>query len=208
MMMTNFRRARLVTFLLFVLLLSPAMARQDDFQRRSARIAGSILVGGHSIDYARGLSDGFGGRVSGSAAYQRATEWAASQFRAIGIKDVRLEPFTISNGWERISAQARMIAPLDRPLRVRSYGWAPVYSGRGSHGRGRLCETHPLPGKNQGTGGEDQRKHRSHQRGKLFRRRTVFEQQVHGFRASFEGARCKSYPVLRVDGEQRYLKLG
>ncbi len=124
-MMTTLCRTGKATFLLFNLLLSPAMAQQDTSQRLSAHIVGSILVGGHSIDYARGLSDGFGGRVTGSAAYQRAAEWAASQFRAIGIKDVRLEPFTIPNGWERISAQARMIAPLDRPLQVRSYGWAP-----------------------------------------------------------------------------------
>lgn len=124
-MMTNFRRTVKATFVLFSLLLSPAIAQQDTSQRQSAQIVGSILVGGHSIDYARGLSDGFGGRVSGSDAYQRATEWAASQFRAIGIRDVRLEPFTIPNGWERISAQARMIAPLDRRLQVQSYGWAP-----------------------------------------------------------------------------------
>ena len=123
--MTNLRRMGMATFLLFSLLLTPAVAQQDSPQRQSTQIIGSILVGGHSIDYARGLSDGFGGRVSGSSAYQRATEWAASQFRAMGIKDVRLEPFTIPNGWERISAQARMIAPMDRPLQVQSYGWAP-----------------------------------------------------------------------------------
>jgi carboxypeptidase Q len=124
-MMTNFHGTGKTTLLLLSLVLSPAMAQQDTLQRRSAHIAGSILVGGHSIEYARGLSDGFGGRVTGSVAYQRATEWAASQFRAIGIKDVKLESFSIPNGWERISAQARMIAPLDRPLRVQSYGWAP-----------------------------------------------------------------------------------
>ena len=124
-MMSNFRRIGKAALLLSVVLLSSAMTQQDTSQQQSSQIVGSILVGGHSIDYARGLSDGFGGRVSGSGAYQRATEWAASRFRAMGIKDVRLEPFTIPNGWERISAQARMIAPLDRPLRVRSYGWAP-----------------------------------------------------------------------------------
>jgi carboxypeptidase Q len=124
-MMINIRRTGMATFLVFSLMLSPAVAQHDTSQPQSAQIAGSILVGGHSIDYARELSDGFGGRVSGSLAYQRAAEWAATQFRAMGIKDVRLEPFTVPNGWERISAQARMIAPLDRPLQVRSYGWAP-----------------------------------------------------------------------------------
>ena len=124
-MMANFHRLEKSTILLFLFLISPVVAQQDAPPPLSARIAGSVLVGGHSIEYARRLSDGFGGRVSGSAAYQRAAEWAAGQFRANGIKDVRLEPFTIPNGWERVSAQARMITPLDRPLRVQSYGWAP-----------------------------------------------------------------------------------
>ena len=124
-MKTDFCRRGIATFLTFGLLLSPAIARQDTSGRQAAHIVGTIFVDGHSIDYARELSDGFGGRVSGSAAYQRATEWAAGQFRAMGIKDVKMETFSMPTGWERISARARMLTPLERPLHVQSYGWAP-----------------------------------------------------------------------------------
>ena len=122
------------SFFFLAILFNLTLAQQDTFQLESKRIAGSILVDGHSLDYLQGLTDGFGGRISGSGAYNRASEWAVQQFREAGIKDIRLEPFTIPNGWERISASARMITPLDRPLQVHSYGWAPSTSKDGVQG--------------------------------------------------------------------------
>ena len=113
------------SFFFLAILVNLSLAQQDTFQLESKRIAGSILVDGHSLDYLQGLTDGFGGRISGSAAYERASEWAVQQFREAGIRDVKLEPYTLPNGWERISARAHMITPLDRPLQVHSYGWAP-----------------------------------------------------------------------------------
>ena len=130
-MTTILNRAWKAAILLFIISLEVAFAQQDTSQQLAARIAGSILVNGHSLGYLQELTDGFGGRVSGSEAYQRASEWAADQFRAAGVKDVKLESFTLPNGWERISARARMIAPLERPLHVHSYGWAPSTPSEG-----------------------------------------------------------------------------
>src|SRR6185436_19359664 len=96
----------------------------DLIEQASARIAASILVNGRSMDYLRGLTD-FGGRLTGTAAYQRSAEWAAEQFRAAGIKNVKLEPWTIPNGWDRGWAHGRMISPMDRPIHIESLGWAP-----------------------------------------------------------------------------------
>jgi carboxypeptidase Q len=73
----------------------------------------------------RELTDGFGGRLTGSPAYEHSAEWAAARFRSYGIKDVRLEAFTIPNGWQRGYAHAEMLTPLQRPLHVESLGWAP-----------------------------------------------------------------------------------
>jgi len=116
----------LSTIILLSIVIHPAtFGQEDSSQHQSALIAGSIVVDGHSLEYLRELTDGFGGRVSGSTAYQKAAQWAASQFRAAGISDVKLEPFTIPNGWARVSARARMLAPLDRQLQIQSYGWAP-----------------------------------------------------------------------------------
>jgi Zn-dependent M28 family amino/carboxypeptidase len=43
----------------------------------------------------------------------------------MGITQVALEPFTIERGWERVSARARVVAPVDRPIHVASLGWSP-----------------------------------------------------------------------------------
>jgi carboxypeptidase Q len=87
-------------------------------------LARSSVSGGKSLAYVRGLTEA-GPRLTGSAAYQRAAEWSADQFRAMGITQVALEPFTIERGWERVSARARILAPADRPIHVASLGWSP-----------------------------------------------------------------------------------
>ncbi|HKV41495.1 MAG TPA: M20/M25/M40 family metallo-hydrolase [Blastocatellia bacterium] len=100
----------------------------------SARIAGTILVNGHSLEYDRQLSDGFGGRLTGTDAYNRAAQWAADQFRAAGINNVKLEPFTILHGWDRGYARGEMIAPRRRPLHLESLAWTPSTPAGGVRG--------------------------------------------------------------------------
>lgn len=96
----------------------------DPAEQSAARLAGMILVNGHSMKYLGGLTD-FGGRLTGTTAYNRSAEWAADQFRAAGIKNVRLEPWTLANGWDRGWAQGRIVSPMQRPLHIESLGWAP-----------------------------------------------------------------------------------
>src|SRR5262245_31775256 len=122
--------------LLIVLVASPSPAQKpgSEAQQASGRLAGSILVGGHSMKYLEELTDKFGGRLTGSPAYNRSAEWAADQLRAAGIKNVKLEPFTIPNGWERGYAQGRIVAPVERHLYVESLGWAPSTPAGGVRG--------------------------------------------------------------------------
>jgi carboxypeptidase Q len=87
------------------------------------RIAGSILVRGHSMQYARELTDQFGSRLIGSSGYDRAAEWTAAQFRAAGVANVRLEEVPISRGWSRGTASARIVAPFQQPLHLTPFGW-------------------------------------------------------------------------------------
>ncbi|MGB7923217.1 MAG: M20/M25/M40 family metallo-hydrolase [Pyrinomonadaceae bacterium] len=111
---------------LLALMLQAAPAQQQDASREAAaRIASSILLGGQSMNYATELSDTFGGRLTGTTAYQRSAEWAAAKFRAAGIRDVKMEAFKIPNGWDRGWARARMVAPMARPLHIESLGWSP-----------------------------------------------------------------------------------
>ena len=118
------KRIHVVVLMLCVLLTQAVPAQQtSELQQTSGRLAGSILVGGRSMNYVEELTDKFGARLTGSAAYDRAAEWAAAQFRAAGIKSVRLEPFAVDHGWERGPARGRMISPLNRPLHIESLGW-------------------------------------------------------------------------------------
>jgi hypothetical protein len=126
MLVKNYRRFSLSLLLLLSLFAHAAIAQQPaEFQQASARLAGSILVKGRAMDYLQNLTDKFGGRLTGTNAYQRSAEWAADQFRAMGIKNVKLEPFTIPNGWDRGYARGRMLAPVERHISVESLGWAP-----------------------------------------------------------------------------------
>src|SRR5215212_3614142 len=118
------KRAQLISLLLLLALCAQALAQalaqtpsarkpSDEVRRASAALAGSVLVGGHSWDYLRGLADGFGGRLSGSPAFERSAGWAAEQFRAAGVKDVRLEEWQMESTWQRgAEARGRILAPV------------------------------------------------------------------------------------------------
>lgn len=133
--MKNYRRLFLTSLLLLSLFAHSAIAQQPaEFQQASARLAGSILVNGRAMDYLQNLTEKFGGRLTGTNAYQRSAEWAADQFRAMGIKNVKLEPFTIPSGWDRGYAHGRMLAPMERHISVESLGWAPSTPAGGVKG--------------------------------------------------------------------------
>jgi hypothetical protein len=95
----------------------------------------SAIYNGPSMATLRDLSDGFGGRLTGSPAYNKAAEWAASQFRSYGIQNVQLEPFTMQSGWQRGGASGEIVAPSPRRLHVESLGWSPSTPQGGVQGQ-------------------------------------------------------------------------
>src|SRR5438105_12135058 len=110
----------------FVCLAVAAIAGSaPEIQQQSQQIAGSIFIGGHAMDTLQTLTDSFGPRLTGSANYNRAVQWGAEQFRSYGITEVKLEPFTMANGWERGAVRASMIAPFQHPLHLEAFGWTP-----------------------------------------------------------------------------------
>lgn len=98
------------------------------------RMAASIYSG-PSMATLSELADGIGGRLTGSPAYVRATEWAVAKIRAYRIENVRLEPFTMDAGWQRGTASGAMLSPMSRPLNVASLGWAPSTPPGGVEGQ-------------------------------------------------------------------------
>ena len=119
--------------LVVVLVCAAAPAPAPDVQHTANELAGSILLG-TSMDTLRELTDGIGGRVTGTPSYQRAAQWAAAKFRSYGIQNVRLEPFLIPVGWQRGTASGELITPMARSLHVSSLGWAPSTPAGGLQG--------------------------------------------------------------------------
>jgi carboxypeptidase Q len=119
------RHFRALVFLsLFGLVGTLVADPSPELRETTDRLAGSIYTG-PAMNTLRDLSDGFGGRVTGTPAYNHAAEWAAQQFRSYGISNVRLEPFTISNGWVRGTAHGEVLSPASRTLHIESLGWSP-----------------------------------------------------------------------------------
>jgi hypothetical protein len=104
-----------------------------EIRETTERLAGSVYTG-PAMGTLRELSDDFGGRVTGTSAYNHAAEWAASKFRSYGIRNVRLEPFTIPNGWVRGTAHGELLTPGSRALHLESLGWSPSTPAGGIKG--------------------------------------------------------------------------
>jgi len=106
------RNIRLVCCLFVVGLLS-AQSAPDAPRELAARALGDTPM----FEDLKDLCDGIGGRPTGSPAAQKAVEWAAARFRAIGLEP-SVEPFRIPNLWLPISAEAAAIAPAQFPIRL------------------------------------------------------------------------------------------
>jgi carboxypeptidase Q len=123
-------RRNLVCLLLLFPLTGAALSQpaeapvSNDVRGAADQLTGSVYTG-PGMATLRELSDGFGGRLTGSPAYNRAAEWAAAKFRSYGISNVKLEPFTIPNGWVRGAASGELLTPVQRPLHIESLGWSP-----------------------------------------------------------------------------------
>ena len=86
-------------------------------------IAGAGDMEAHTYQDLEELSDDIGARVTGSPDAARAIAWGVVKMKAIGLENVHTEPWKISRGWTRISADAELVAPIHRKLMVDSMGW-------------------------------------------------------------------------------------
>src|SRR5882762_2598777 len=102
-------------FVFFVAALALVAEPAPDVQEAANRLAGSIYTG-PSMTTLRELADGFGGRLTGSPAYNQAAEWAAANFRNYGIQNVRIQAFTITSRSMLGTAGCSLLSPLPRPI--------------------------------------------------------------------------------------------
>jgi carboxypeptidase Q len=86
-------------------------------------VAGAGTMDTHTYQYLEELSDDIGARVTGSPEAGRAIEWGIEKMKAIGLENVHAEPWQLSRGWTRISADAEIISPIHRRVMVDAMGW-------------------------------------------------------------------------------------
>ena len=129
----NLRHAAALTAMLCALPVLGWSQQPSENKAVTDQLAASIY-NGPSMATLGELADGIGGRLTGSPAYVRSTEWAVAKFRSYGIQNVRLEPFMIAAGWQRGTATGAMLSPLSRPLNLASMGWAPSTPAGGVQG--------------------------------------------------------------------------
>ena len=75
------------------------------------------------------LADRIGPRLTGTDKLDQASHWTMEQFKALGLENAHLEPWTIANGWTRGPATGKIIAPTEQALTLAAAGWSPGTSG-------------------------------------------------------------------------------
>jgi carboxypeptidase Q len=82
------------------------------------------------MDYATGLMDSIGERLTGSPNMKRANEWTRDQLTAMGLSNAHLEPWgPFGRGWANQYVNVRMTSPDIAPLLVYAKAWTPCTNG-------------------------------------------------------------------------------
>src|SRR5271170_97390 len=106
----------------------PAKENLDLNMYQQIRIEG--LTHSHVMDYASGLMDGIGPRLTGSPNLKRANEWTRDQLAAMGCANAHLEDWgEFGMGWQQINTWVRMTAPDTAVFIAQAGPWSPATKG-------------------------------------------------------------------------------
>src|SRR4029077_1005905 len=82
------------------------------------------------MEFASGLMDSIGARLTGSPNMKRANEWTRDQFTAMGLTNAHLEAWgPFGRGWANQYVNVRMITPDLAPLLAYAKAWTPGTNG-------------------------------------------------------------------------------
>ncbi|MDR3740118.1 MAG: M28 family peptidase [Terracidiphilus sp.] len=100
------------------------------------RLGGQLMLAGKAYEYDRVLADDYGPRLTGSANYAKAAEWATGEFQRLGLSNVHREAWEIGATWEPETwASAEIVAPRQLRLHLESDGWSPSTPPGGVRGK-------------------------------------------------------------------------
>jgi hypothetical protein len=95
-----------------------------------ARIRNEGFAHGKVMQFAGGLSDNIGPRLTGSPNMARANAWTRDTLTALGLANAHLEDWgEFGMGWQQINTWARMVSPDPEPLWMQAAPWSPATAG-------------------------------------------------------------------------------
>jgi carboxypeptidase Q len=95
-----------------------------------ARIRDEAVSHTHVMEYASGLMDGIGPRLTGSPNLKRANEWTRDQLAAMGCSNAHLEDWgEFGMGWQQVNTWLRMTAPDTAVFIAQAAPWSPATKG-------------------------------------------------------------------------------
>src|SRR5579871_1751258 len=94
------------------------------------RIREEGLTHSHVMEYASGLIDGIGPRLTGSPNLKRANDWTRDQLTAMGCSNAHLEDWgEFGMGWRQLNTWVRMSAPDTAVFIAQALPWSPPSHG-------------------------------------------------------------------------------
>lgn len=94
------------------------------------RIREEGLEHSHIMEYASGLIDGIGPRLTGSPNLKKANEWTRDQLTAMGCTNAHLEDWgEFGMGWRQLNSWLRMSSPDSAVFIAQALPWSPPSHG-------------------------------------------------------------------------------
>jgi carboxypeptidase Q len=123
--------ARICSFLVVLYLFASAGWCQEKVDLETiTRIRYEGFHNSKVMEFASGLMDGIGERLTGSPNMKRANEWTRDQLAEIGLVNAHLEAWgPFGRGWANQYVNARMTSPDIVPLIVYAKAWTPGTNG-------------------------------------------------------------------------------
>lgn len=103
-----------------------ALHAQDDVL---ARIRAEAMDRSQVMKYFDHFVTGIGPRLTGSPQYKAAAEYSRAQLQAIGLQNVKLEPFEFGRGWALDRLVVELVEPHYMPLIAYAEGWSAPTQG-------------------------------------------------------------------------------
>ena len=108
----------------------PAESTMNTRTKQASMLLETALSGTYGYDITESLTTEVGQRMAGTEAEARARDWAVAKFKALGLENVRVEPFTIP-GWERGEESAVIVAPYPQKLEITTLGYSVATPSKG-----------------------------------------------------------------------------